>query len=208
MYGHISHPVVIIRSIRIVARSALEIVSISVCFMRFKRGRDVGTRRARFGGIVHVHPCVQQVYTELCRHTPDCGHRVINQSNRSCGIKNRVRFRGLYMVCTQSIYGLYTLHCACHGIMACLVWYRSGLVMRLLCAFFAWYCVCFAFALLVSCLVLPFAPEHELGARPEAKGYKEQERGQEALVSLWCMLGIALRAFFALRLAHARMVAG
>ena len=65
MYGHISHPVVIIRSIRIVARSALEIVSISVCFMRFKRGRDVGTRRARFGGIVHVHPCVQQVYTEL-----------------------------------------------------------------------------------------------------------------------------------------------
>ena len=40
------------------------------------------------------------------------------------------------------------------------------------------------------------------------KGYKEQERGQKALVSLWCMLGIAWRASFALRLAHARMVAG
>ena len=40
------------------------------------------------------------------------------------------------------------------------------------------------------------------------KGYKEQERGQKALVSLWCMLGIAWRAFFALRLAHARIVAG
>ena len=92
MYGHVSHPAVIVSSIRMVARSALEIVSISVCFMRFKLGRDVGTRRARFGGIVHVHPCVQQVYTELCRHTPDCGHRVINQSNRSCGIGNRERF--------------------------------------------------------------------------------------------------------------------
>ena len=66
MYGHVSHPVVIIRSIRIIARSALVIVSISACFMRFKRGRDVGTRRARFGGIVHVHPCVQQVYTQSC----------------------------------------------------------------------------------------------------------------------------------------------
>ena len=27
------------------------------------------------------------------------------------------------------------------------------------------------------------------------KGYKEQERGQEAFVSLWCKLGIAWRAF-------------
>ena len=67
MYGHISHPVVIIRSIRIVARSALEIVSISVCFMRFKRGRDVGTRRARLGVTVHVNPHVYRagIHTEL-----------------------------------------------------------------------------------------------------------------------------------------------
>ena len=27
------------------------------------------------------------------------------------------------------------------------------------------------------------------------KGYKEQERGQEAFVSLWCKLGIAWRGF-------------
>ena len=40
------------------------------------------------------------------------------------------------------------------------------------------------------------------------KGYKEQERGQEALVSLWCMLGIAWRAFFVSRLARAPRVAG
>ena len=67
MYGHVSHPAVIVSSIRMVARSALEIVSISVCFMRFKRGRDVGTRRARVGVIVHVNPHVYRagVYTEL-----------------------------------------------------------------------------------------------------------------------------------------------
>ena len=66
MYGHVSHPAVIVSSIRMVARSALEIVSISVCFMRFKPGRDVGTRRARVGVIVHVNPHVYSfIHTEL-----------------------------------------------------------------------------------------------------------------------------------------------
>ena len=89
-----------------VARSALEIVSISVCFMRFKRGRDVGTRRARVGVIVHVNPHVYSRYTHRAAGRPDCGHRSINQLNRSCGIENRERFRALCMVCAQSIYGL------------------------------------------------------------------------------------------------------
>ena len=40
------------------------------------------------------------------------------------------------------------------------------------------------------------------------KGYKEQERGQEAFVSLWCKLGIAWRVFFASQPARAREVAG
>ena len=77
-----------------------------------------------------------------------------------------------------------------------MLWYCSGNALVLL-----WYCS-------GNALVLLFAAEPELDARPEAWGYKEQEKGQEVLVSLWCMLGSAWHAFFALRLARARRVAG
>ena len=108
MYGHVSHPAVIVSSIRMVARSALEIVSISVCFMRFKRGRDVGTRRARIGVIVHVNPHVYRAGIHRAVGRPDCGHPSINQSNRSCGIENRERFQHFQMISKSDISCLYT----------------------------------------------------------------------------------------------------
>ena len=63
--------------------------------------------------------------------------------------------------------GLVCASCMCLVFVLRLSCVYLAFILRLSCVY------CFAFALLVSCLVLPFAPEHELGARPEAKGYKE-----------------------------------
>ena len=138
-----------------VARSALEIVSISVCFMRFKRGRDVGTRRARIGVIVHVNPHVYSfIHPQSCRQA-----RLRSSCNQS--VKSLVRHRkpcafsgivhGMYTVYIRSVYTmhilyLYLLCISLHGFDA---WFCFGFAWSFLGRFFY-----VALSFLVCCLVL------------------------------------------------------